>query len=77
MNIFKCDICGAEIIHKPFNKLHMQREEGIWLACSRAPISIAMDVCDKCFREKLIEVLGIPKDCHYSESLDEADKAME
>ena len=73
MNIFKCDICGAEIIRKPFNKLHMQREDGLW-SVYRTPITIDMDICDKCFREKLAEVLGIPKDCSYSESL---DKAME
>lgn len=73
MNIFKCDICGAEIIHKPFNKLHMQREDGLW-AAYKAPISLEMDICDKCFREKLMEVLDIPKDCRYSQSL---DKSME
>lgn len=78
MNIFKCDICGAEIIHKPFNRLFIQRKDG-WadyrdFNLNGITISLEMDVCDKCFREKLTEVLNIPKDCRYSQSL---DKSME
>jgi len=74
MKIFKCDICGAEIIHRPFNRLNLQRKGGVgedYRGDSGLTISLEMDVCDKCFREKLAEVLSIPKDCRYSQSLDE------
>ena len=71
MNIFKCDICGAEIIREPFNRFNIQREERSWAG---ELISLQIDVCDKCFREKLAEVLNIPKDCRYFGSLDKAMK---
>ena len=72
MLIFKCDICGAEIIHKPFNRLYIQRKGRVGEdyrdpSLNGLKISLEMDVCDKCFREKLVGVLGIPKDCSYSE----------
>jgi len=70
MKIFKCDICGAEIIHRPFNRLYIQRKGIIGEDCSG--VSLDMDICDKCFCEKLAEVLSIPKDCRYSQSLDKA-----
>lgn len=74
MKLFKCDVCGAEIINKPFNRLNIQRKGKIGedYRDDGLVISLEMDVCDECFRKKLTEALNIPKDCRYSQSLDGA-----